>query len=81
MSFRDEGPRDPISIPRSSASDLPRPQAVVGPRDDTAGVLVTQDEVDAAVNNAALDFIKAKIKTTMKDPKKARNCSQRSFTR
>ena len=52
MSLRDEGPRDPINVPRTSASNLPRPQAVVGPRDGTAGVLVAQDDVDAAVNKA-----------------------------
>uniref|UniRef100_A0AAV1U5I4 Uncharacterized protein n=1 Tax=Peronospora matthiolae TaxID=2874970 RepID=A0AAV1U5I4_9STRA len=50
MLFRDEGPRDPINVPRSSASGLPRPQAVVGPHDGNAGVLVAQDDADAAVN-------------------------------
>lgn len=52
MSFRDEGPRDPVNAPQSSASGLPRPQAVVDPHDGTAGVLVAQDDVDAAVNKA-----------------------------
>uniref|UniRef100_A0AAV1TXR1 Uncharacterized protein n=1 Tax=Peronospora matthiolae TaxID=2874970 RepID=A0AAV1TXR1_9STRA len=52
ISFCDEDPRDPISVPRSSASDPPRPQAVVGPRDVTAGVLVAQDDVDTALNKA-----------------------------
>ena len=53
MSFRDEGPRDPTNVPRSSASDLPRPQAAVGPRDGNTGDLVAQDDIDAAVNKAA----------------------------
>uniref|UniRef100_A0AAV1VM20 Uncharacterized protein n=1 Tax=Peronospora matthiolae TaxID=2874970 RepID=A0AAV1VM20_9STRA len=52
MSFRDEGPRDPVNAPQFSASGLPRPQAVVDPHDGTAGVLVAQDDVDAAVNKA-----------------------------
>uniref|UniRef100_A0AAV1UTH2 Uncharacterized protein n=1 Tax=Peronospora matthiolae TaxID=2874970 RepID=A0AAV1UTH2_9STRA len=59
MSFRDEGPRDPINVLLSSASDLPRPQAVLGPRDGNAGVLVAQDDVDAAVNKAVYAQLEA----------------------
>uniref|UniRef100_A0AAV1UT86 Uncharacterized protein n=1 Tax=Peronospora matthiolae TaxID=2874970 RepID=A0AAV1UT86_9STRA len=59
MSFRDEGPRDPINAPRSSASDLPLPQAVMGPRDGNAGVLVAQNDVDAAVNKAVDAYLEA----------------------
>ena len=54
LSLRGEGPRDSqYHDPRSREPDLLYPQAVVGPRDGNAVVLVAQGDIDKAVRKAA----------------------------
>ena len=53
VALHGEVPREPRYDPQSIVPGLPRPQAVVSPRDGNTGFLVAQDDVDQAVNKAA----------------------------
>ena len=53
MSQHWEGLHNQRYDPRFRAPGLPHPQAVVGPREGNAGVLVAQEDVDEAVNKDA----------------------------